>query len=151
METETLFNHWTEVRQGLYQALDCLTDAQLDFVPRSGLWSLRETVTHMAGTENGWMRYCAFHVIDGWEAASFSPADYPTTASLKELLAVVHERCLAFFTDDADAVLARKVELPWGPVVTIEWIVWHVLEHEIHHRGEVFLMLGLMGMEAPDF
>jgi len=22
--------------------------------------------------------------------------------------------------------------------------------HEIHHRGEIFLMLGLMGMEAPD-
>jgi len=25
-----------------------------------------------------------------------------------------------------------------------------VLEHEIHHRGEIFLMLGLMDMEAPD-
>jgi hypothetical protein len=25
-----------------------------------------------------------------------------------------------------------------------------VQEHEISHRGEIYLMLGLMGMEAPD-
>ena len=25
-----------------------------------------------------------------------------------------------------------------------------VQEHEVHHRGEIYLMLGLMGMEAPD-
>jgi uncharacterized damage-inducible protein DinB len=25
-----------------------------------------------------------------------------------------------------------------------------VQQHEVHHRGEIYLMLGLMGMEAPD-
>lgn len=150
MKTTTLFHHWTEVRQGLTQALDSLTDAQLDFVPRPGLWSLRETVTHMAGTEDGWLRYCAFHVIDGWEEANYPPENYPTVASLKALLAEVHERCMAYFAEDADSVMAREVVLPWGPTVTIEWIVWHVLEHEIHHRGEVYLMLGLNSIEAPD-
>jgi uncharacterized damage-inducible protein DinB len=25
-----------------------------------------------------------------------------------------------------------------------------VQQHEIHHRGEIYLMLGLMGMQAPD-
>ena len=25
-----------------------------------------------------------------------------------------------------------------------------VQQHEAHHQGEIYLMLGLMGMEAPD-
>jgi len=30
------------------------------------------------------------------------------------------------------------------------WIIWHVLEHEIHHRGELSLILGLLGREGLD-
>jgi len=45
---------------------------------------------------------------------------------------------------------AKELFGHWGAQVSLGWIVWHVLEHEIHHRGEVFLMLGLLGIEAPD-
>ena len=38
----------------------------------------------------------------------------------------------------------------WGAELTVRWIIWHVLEHEISHRGEIYLMLGMMGMEVPD-
>jgi len=40
--------------------------------------------------------------------------------------------------------------VPRGAKVPLGWVAWHVLEHEIHHRGEIYLMLGLLGMEAPD-
>ena len=30
------------------------------------------------------------------------------------------------------------------------WIIWHTLENGLHHRGEIYLMLGLMGMSASD-
>jgi len=36
------------------------------------------------------------------------------------------------------------------PEMIIEEVVWHVLEHEIHQRGEIYLMLSLQGIEAPD-
>ncbi len=30
------------------------------------------------------------------------------------------------------------------------WIFWHVLEHEIHHRGELSLILGFLGKQGLD-
>jgi len=33
---------------------------------------------------------------------------------------------------------------------TREWIVWHVLEHEIHHGGELSLALGGYGLQGID-
>jgi uncharacterized damage-inducible protein DinB len=29
-------------------------------------------------------------------------------------------------------------------------MLWHVVEHEIHHRGELSLILGLLGREGLD-
>ena len=29
---------------------------------------------------------------------------------------------------------------------TLQWIVWHVHEHEIHHGGELSLALGGLGL-----
>jgi len=54
------------------------------------------------------------------------------------------------FAENAETALAQVCSLPWGAKVTMGWAVWHVLEHEIHHRGEIYLMLGMLGMEAPD-
>ena len=30
------------------------------------------------------------------------------------------------------------------------WVVWHVLEHDLHHGGEISLTLGMHDLEAPD-
>jgi uncharacterized damage-inducible protein DinB len=147
VDAQELFRHWTDVRMGLSEALDKLTDLQLDFSPREGLWSLRETVVHLANTEDGWLRY---YSANRWHENTFQAADYPTIASLKTLLAEQHAVTEGQFANDPDSVLAQVRPLPWGKQATMSWVVWHVVEHEIHHRGEIYLMLGLMGIEAPD-
>jgi len=147
MNTATLFKYWGEVRQALFAALDKLTDSQLDFVPYPGLWSLRETVCHIAETEDGWLRY---YTANRYREDHFKPEDYPTVASLKKLLTKVHAETETQFAQDADTMMEKVVQLPWDAQTALGWAVWHVLEHEIHHRGEIFLMLGMHGIEAPD-
>ena len=34
------------------------------------------------------------------------------------------------------------------PAHTRQWIVWHVMEHEIHHGGELSLALGTYGLDS---
>ena len=151
MDDKELLKHWDEVYAGLYQALDLLRDDQLAFVPRAGLWSLGQVACHIAGTEEGWLRHMCFGNWSGYEC-NYQLKDYPTVAKLKKLLADVHARTMADFAaaPDLSSRLDQPAKLPWGPTVTWRWAVWHVLEHAIHHRGEIYLMLGLQGMEAPD-
>ncbi len=33
---------------------------------------------------------------------------------------------------------------------TRQWVIWHVIEHDIHHGGELSLTLGAHGVNAPD-
>jgi len=148
MNASELFGHWRDVRQALYQALDLLNEEHLSFRPRDGLWSLREVVCHIAEVEEGWFRHNVTREHASW--VDLNPDDYPTIASLKTLLAEVHDRTEATYSNDGDRKFKETAVMPWGKTIDHAWVAWHVLEHEIHHRGEVFLMLGMLGIEAPD-
>jgi uncharacterized damage-inducible protein DinB len=112
------------------------------------MWSLGTVARHIANAEEGWFRYVATRELDEWpplvEEAS------ATVESIKDLLAEVHDRTEAYLEAVDDAGFEREIIAPWGAMFNLRWILWHVLEHEIHHRGEIYLMLGLMDMEAPD-
>ena len=49
----------------------------------------------------------------------------------------------------ADADLARKCRTPAGiEITTWKWLR-AMCEHEAHHRGQIYLMLGMLGVAAP--
>jgi len=149
VNAKEFFGHWDEVRRGLFEALDKLSDDQLHFSPREGLRSLGAVACHIANAEEGWFRYAITRELAEWPA-EYTVADYPTVESVKNLLAEVHSRTDSYLAGLNIEDMSRRIEAPWGESFLLGWIIWHVLEHEIHHRGEIFLMLGLLGMEAPD-
>ena len=149
MKAQDVFFHWEQVRLELFQAIDMLDDAMLDFVPREGLWSLGDTLRHIANAEEGWFRYVVERQYDEWPPA-YSAEDYPSVQSIKKLLTDVHSRTEVYLEPLSWDDMETEIEAPWGHQYALKWIIWHIIDHEIHHRGEVFLMLGLMGIEAPD-
>jgi uncharacterized damage-inducible protein DinB len=34
--------------------------------------------------------------------------------------------------------------------LTRQWIIWHLIEHDLHHGGEISLTMGMFGLAAPD-
>jgi uncharacterized damage-inducible protein DinB len=52
--------------------------------------------------------------------------------------------------DHEDQDLETEIEAQWGERNLLVNFVWHVIEHEIHHRGELYIILGLLGREGLD-
>src|SRR5207248_6268702 len=49
--------------------------------------------------------------------------------------------------------LQSTVQDEWeGQIYTYTrgWVIWHVIEHDIHHGGEIAYSLGMHGLTAPD-
>lgn len=40
----------------------------------------------------------------------------------------------------------------WGKtyLVSYQWVIWRILSHDIHHGGELALMLGMQGLRLPE-
>ena len=50
---------------------------------------------------------------------------------------------------DFEGLGDRIVQVPGDGTPKLAWILWHVLEQQIHHRGELFLCLSLLGKDRP--
>ena len=34
--------------------------------------------------------------------------------------------------------------------VSYQWVIWRILTHDVHHGGELAVMLGIQGIEIPE-
>ncbi len=61
----------------------------------------------------------------------------------------IEEGLARWTTEDYDEVLTvhRKGRTR---VLTRGWIIWHLLEHDLHHGGELSFSLGMHGLPAID-
>jgi uncharacterized damage-inducible protein DinB len=140
---------WSRIRQGLIDTIKSFSGEELNYVPFEGSYSVRQIILHIAQEEYGEIQYGITRKI-GEFPPQFRPDEYPTIGSAIALLASVHEetcKCLESLNHEE---LADEIEVQWGETRPLIDFVVHVMEHEIHHRGELSLILGLLGREGLD-
>ncbi len=150
------YRGWENYQGLLLDALRGLTPEQLALGATPGQRPLWLLAAHIVGARVGWFR--------GWMGEgdpSLDPLgrwddDGAPPRSAAELVAGLEQSwaliagCLDRWTPaDLDATFTR--ERPRGVVTrSRQWIIWHVLEHDIHHGGELSLTLGNHGLPALD-
>ncbi len=142
-----LIDRWTQVRTHLLETVDKFADGELDFRPFPSSWSVRSLMVHIAHEENGEFNYGLTQILPEFPP-EYDLAQYPDRAALKGLLAQVHEPNLAHLTSLADPDLERAIHTPWGADYRLAEMVEHLIEHEIHHRAELSLILGMLGKQG---
>ena len=119
----------------------------VEWAPKPGWFTLGGLVRHLAGVER-WMYAETVHdrpscypghdrmLADGFDA---------TLAYYDRL----HAESLASFSLLTDTRLAQRCATPAGTPITVwKWLRAH-LEHEAHHRGQLYLMLAIRGVPTP--
>jgi uncharacterized damage-inducible protein DinB len=139
--------YWDNLRVRTRRVAACIPPERLEWSLREGAFTLGDLVRHLATIE----RYMYAETVAG------RPSRYPGCG---RELADGYDAVLAYFDRlDAeareiigalsDADLERKCLTPAGtPITTWKWLR-AMCEHEAHHRGQIYLMLGLLGVPTP--
>ena len=61
----------------------------------------------------------------------------------------MHEESVAIFRVLGDAALERKATTPAGVTLTAWKWLRAMVEHEVHHRGQLYLMVSALGVKTP--
>ncbi|HEY7022657.1 MAG TPA: DinB family protein [Ktedonobacterales bacterium] len=164
----TFINSWKEYQDHLAEALATLTTEQLALRAAPGLRSVGENALHIVGCRMFWFTEAleedsgeqlqpyarwnrvaldAPHVSDE-EYASALQAPVPTGGELAEGINRTWrfmKDCLARWSPDD---LRQTFGSEEDGEASRAWVVWHVLEHDLHHGGEISLTLGMHGIDA---
>jgi uncharacterized damage-inducible protein DinB len=149
MKVTKIAQFWNQIRKGLVDTIEKFTNEDLDFVAYENGYSVRQVILHIAQEEYGEIQYGIIREIDEFPPL-YEEDSYPTIESIKALLAGVHNETLTYLESLADEDLETEIEAQWGETYPLIDMIWHVMEHEIHHRGELSLIHGLLGREGLD-
>jgi uncharacterized damage-inducible protein DinB len=144
---DQFMEYWSSVRARTRRVVTCIPPEQLEWTFRAGTFTLGDLVRHLATIERYMYaetvagrssRYpgCGRELADGFEAtlAYFDRLD----AESREIIGSL-----------SDADLSRKCLTPAGtPITTWKWLR-AMVEHEAHHRGQIYLMLNMLGVRTP--
>jgi uncharacterized damage-inducible protein DinB len=148
MKPDQLFKHWEQVRQQLYETIDKFQESELTYQPFSTSWTVGQIMLHIAEVEELWIG--SIVLKEATPSLEYELADYPTKAKIKRVLKKSHQHTEKLLAGLEEVDLQKKYHTENDAILSLYWILWHVVEHEIHHRGELSLILGLLGREGLD-
>ena len=144
---------WKDYQQQLVVVLQSLTPEQLTMRVAPNLRSTGEIATHFIGGRAFWL----FEVLKEGddELATIAQWDgpnqpVPTTAELVHGLEVTWNLIEEALSRWTSIQLTDPIILPWiGPKypITRAFVLWHLLEHDLHHGGELTHTLGMHGLD----
>jgi uncharacterized damage-inducible protein DinB len=148
MNAAQFFDHWNTVQRDLLRAVAMLKDEHLAFRPAPAYArSVGGILRHIINLEEGWIQYVIRRELEVWPVEG-DPSG-PSVGAIREDLERVHKATMAYLATLPVDDFNRIVQIPGDGTPKLGWILWHVLEQLIHHRGELFLCLSLLGMERP--
>ena len=148
----TYYKGWDAYQDLLSKAIAPLSADQLTLSAAPHLRSISVIAAHIISARIWW-----FHFVMGEGSADFEPmvtwdddGSLPHTAAelvnTLEITWQMIQNSLAHWTPtDLEQTFTRR-----SSIVSRQWVIWHIIEHDLHHGGELALTLGMHGLTAPD-
>ncbi len=153
---EVIYENWRGYQEKLRNCIAPLTAEQLSLQPASHMRPLGQIVRHIISVRAGWF---SGTLQDADEAMSnymsWGQRDSPDRSATE----------LVRGLDDTWAFIESRLQR-WTPaegaqtfpdeydgqttMVSRSWVIYHVLEHDLHHGSEVSLILGMNGLPGLD-
>ncbi len=151
-----IYANWRGYQEKLRNCIAPLTDEQLALQPAPHMWPLGQILQHIISVRAGWFsgtlqdadeRMSEYMEWGQRESPARSGAEL--AQGLDETWAFIEARlqrwtpadCAQTFPDEWDGQVHE---------VSRSWVIYHVLEHDLHHGGEASLILGMNGLRTLD-
>jgi uncharacterized damage-inducible protein DinB len=144
LETLYGYSYWANAK--LFDPLSRLTPEELVRPVAGSYGSIRNTLVHMMSAEGGCLDRCG----GPKRAAPLKPEEFSTLESITSYWATQERTVRAFLAGLGDADLSRRFEFTvplfsFTRVMAVGEILHHAAIHNIHHRGQVTLLLRALG------
>jgi uncharacterized damage-inducible protein DinB len=150
MEIQTIqpfLQYFSNVRDRTLRVAHCIPPDKVDWTYAPNKFTFGDLLRHLAVAE----RHMFAENIQG------RPSRYTTHGKeladgYENILAFMqrlHQESLEIFSKLTDEDLQRKCQTPGGAEITTWKWLRSMSEHEIHHRGQIYLYLSILGVPTP--
>jgi uncharacterized damage-inducible protein DinB len=142
-------DNWRRLNQTIIDLVDYIPEGKINWSPRPELHNFKGILIHISSARNNWMGGC---VQDG-EASPDVLQEGQTVDGLLRHLELSWQRVERFLSDQSKLDATYEGVWAYGNEPyshTGHWVAYHLLEHDVHHRADIFHYLALLEVEHPD-
>jgi uncharacterized damage-inducible protein DinB len=150
----SIFEGWYDYQINLAKALEPLDLDQLALRAAPNLRSVGEIATHIIGARARWFYLLmgeggdAFKAMGRWDRKKAKARSADELVNGLETTWVGMQNAINRWTaEDWDETWPGE-DASEPVVITRQWVIWHLIEHDIHHGGEISISLGAHGVRA---
>lgn len=157
LSLRTVYDGWDGYQVSLVHAIGPLSPAQLAYRPTPNLRSVGEIASHISLGRIGWfqrMQAPGSEVLAN-QAAHWEPenAIVENAAELVRRLEASWQMIENTLTHWTVADLTKTYRQPYqGKIYAVsrQWTIWRIIAHDLHHGGEIAVLLGQQGINIPE-
>ncbi len=143
----SFLDYYEKIRQRTLRVVRCVPPDKIEWSPRPGKFTIGDLIRHLATIE----RYLYAENVKG------KPSRYSGHGielangyeAVLKLLERMHQESMEIFATLTNEDLQSKCTNPDGTSITIWKWLRAMVEHEIHHRGQIYLYLALLDVATP--
>lgn len=143
----SFLDYYAKIRQRTERVIACIPADRYDWTYKVGKFTLADQIRHMAAIE----RYLYAENALG-RPATYAGCGKELAESPEQVLAFFrekHRESVAIFSSLPDEALQQKIQTPGGGSITLWKWLRALVEHEIHHRAQIYTYLGMLGVPTP--
>jgi uncharacterized damage-inducible protein DinB len=144
---EPFIEYFEKVRARTMRVVERIPPDKLEHSFGEGRFTLGDLARHLAIVE----RYTWAECVQG-KPHCYTGCGREWADGLESVIALMerlHQESMAIFSRFTPADLAAKCLTPEGSPLTRWKAPRLMIEHEIHHRGEIYAYLGVLGVKTP--
>jgi len=141
-EVDRFIRNWNRIHKETSRIIRAAPDDKLDWRPKDDMFTLRELIGHLPEAELGLVR-AALQAKTG--QIGFDTSN-KTAGEIAELFDHQHDGLSAEVSQLTESQLGEEVEFH-GRQVRRAVLLKGMTEHEIHHRGQLYVYYRLAGVE----
>jgi uncharacterized damage-inducible protein DinB len=144
---EEFLPYFASVHGRTERVIAAIPPSDFDWSPAPGRMTFADQIRHLANIE----RWMYGETIQGkpsryrGHGKEFADGPVAVLAYYKQL----HDDSLRIFASVPTAAYLSKVLTPAGAPITLWKWLRAMIEHEAHHRGQIYYMLGIRGIATP--
>jgi uncharacterized damage-inducible protein DinB len=152
------YQGWDAFQELLITALKPLTPEQLAWRLAPNLRSVDENCRHMIGARVRWCHSLmhlgdeTFAAMGQWDRQGMPARSADElVAGLRQSWQVLQDALEEWSPADLAYAYPNDARDPGEPeTFTRQWVIWHLIEHDVFHGGEISQILGAQGITGVD-
>jgi uncharacterized damage-inducible protein DinB len=150
----TIYQGWGDYQAALIQSIAPLTPDQLSLKASPKLRSVAQIAAHMIGARARWFSSLMDEGGNEFEALGRWDRREARARTAQELVHGLNatwdgmQQAIAGWTEEDWQATWPGEDESEPEIITRQWVIWHLIEHDLHHGGEISLTMGVHGLKA---